>query len=175
MKSGWYVSWTESIRGSLNNIFFFRLSDKYFLHIKICRCGIFHPNSIHAQYKLLCLISKLNPDTSLSASLEVDWHEIPPQHSLLHLMQTGLVSALPVQMELVCRVNSGNGHLSLSGGHCQQTTCSPPSHCVWNVSIVMTTQMDTGVILSIGHEAGVWTHCDHYNGNSIKSKTTVIE
>lgn len=54
-----------------------------------------------------------------------DWHEIPPQHSLLHLMQTGLVSALPVQMELVCRVNSGNGHLSLSGGHCQQTTCSP--------------------------------------------------
>lgn len=51
----------------------------------------------------------------------------------------------------------------------------PPSHCVWNVSIVMTTQMDTGVILSIGHEAGVWTHCDHYNGNSIKSKTTVIE
>lgn len=126
-------------------------------------------------FDIQTILENVNPDTSLSASLEVDWHEIPPQHSLLHLMQTGLVSVLPVQMELVCRVNSGNGHLSLSGGHCQQTTCSPPSHCVWNVSIVMTTQMDTGVILSIGHEAGVWTHCDHYNGNSIKSKTTVIE
>lgn len=50
------------------------------------------------------------------------WNSSP---AFLHLMQTGLVSALPVQMELVCRVNSGNGHLSLSGGHCQQTTCSP--------------------------------------------------
>lgn len=65
-------------QGSLNNIFFFSLSDKYFLHIKICRCGIFHLNSIHAQYKLLCLIiletilENVNPDTSLSASLEVD-------------------------------------------------------------------------------------------------------
>lgn len=76
-------------------------------------------------FDIQTILENVNPDTSLSASLEVDWHEIPPQHSLLHLMQTGLVSALPVQMELVCRVNSGNGHLSLSGGHCQQTTCSP--------------------------------------------------
>lgn len=126
-------------------------------------------------FDIQTILENVNPDISLSALLELDWREIPPQHSLLHLMQIGLVSALPVQMELVCRVNSGNGHLSLSGGHCQQTTCSPASHCVWNVSIVMTTQMDTGVILSIRHEAGVWTHCDHYNGNSIKSKTTVIE
>lgn len=76
-------------------------------------------------FDIQTILENVNPDTSLSASLEVDWREIPPQHSLLHLMQTGLVSALPVQMELVCRVNSGNGHLSLSGGHCQQTTCSP--------------------------------------------------
>lgn len=123
----------QSQSGGFNRIFFFSLSDIYFLHIMISRCGIFHLNSI--MYKLLCLISKqsqqtVNPDTSLSALLEVDCHEIPPQHSLLHLMQTGLVLALPVQMELVCCVNSGNGHLSLLGGHCQQTTCSPPSHCV---------------------------------------------
>lgn len=76
-------------------------------------------------FDIQTILENVNPDTSLSALLEVDWREIPPQHSLLHLMQTGLVSALPVQMELVCRVNSGNGHLSLSGGHCQQTTCSP--------------------------------------------------
>lgn len=76
-------------------------------------------------FDIQTILENVNPDTSLSALLEVDWREIPPQHSLLHLMQTGLVSALPVQMELVCRVNSGNGHLSLSGGHCQQTACSP--------------------------------------------------
>lgn len=76
-------------------------------------------------FDIQTILENVNPDISLSALLELDWREIPPQHSLLHLMQIGLVSALPVQMELVCHVNSGNGHLSLSGGHCQQTTCSP--------------------------------------------------
>lgn len=99
-----------------------------FLHIKICRCGIFHLNSIHVQIIVFNVLTILTNSKSRLFSewlLEVNWQEIPPQHSLLHLMQAGLVSALPVQMELVCRVNSGNGHLSLSGGHCQQTTCSP--------------------------------------------------
>lgn len=41
------------------------------------------------------------------------------------------------------------------GGHCQQTNGQSPSPSVGNVSIVMTTQMDTGVILSIRHEVVV--------------------
>ena len=41
------------------------------------------------------------------------------------------------------------------GGHCQQTNGQSPSPRVGNVSIVMTTQMDTGVILSIRHEVVV--------------------
>lgn len=175
----WLVCVMDWVNQGASITFFSSVYQIYiFLHIKICRCGIFHLNSIHVQIIVFNVLTILTNSKSRLFSEyviggQLTWNSFPAILAPPDVGRSRLSSSCANGACLSCKLWKWTPFAirrTLSTDN-----MLPPSHCVWNVSIVMTTQMDTGVILSIRHEARVWTHCDHYNGISIKSKTAVIE